>query len=46
MKLGLFGINMGRLALDPPTAVEVARAAEVAGWDSVWTGEHFVLPDP
>ena len=26
--------------------VRVARAAEGAGLDSVWTGEHVVLPDP
>jgi probable F420-dependent oxidoreductase len=45
MKLGLFGINMGPCA-DPETAARVARAAEDAGFDSVWTGEHVVLPDP
>ena len=27
-------------------ASEVAQAAEAAGFDSVWTGEHVVLPDP
>jgi probable F420-dependent oxidoreductase len=46
VKLGLFGINVGRFATDPPTAALVARAAERAGWDSVWAGEHYVLPDP
>jgi len=46
LKLGLFGINIGSLAADPSAAVTVARAAERAGWDSVWAGEHFVLPDP
>jgi len=46
MKLGLFGINMGSLGQEPRRAVEVARAAESAGWESVWTGEHFALPDP
>lgn len=45
MKFGLFGINFGACA-DPATAVAVARAAEDAGFDSVWTGEHVVLPDP
>lgn len=45
MKLGLFGINMGPCA-DPETAARVAVAAEQAGFDSVWTGEHVVLPDP
>ena len=46
MKLGLFGINMDLCATDPGVAVRVARAAEAAGWESVWTGEHYVLPDP
>lgn len=46
VKLGLFGINMGALAHHPDRAIEVARAAEAAGWESVWTGEHFALPDP
>jgi probable F420-dependent oxidoreductase len=45
MKFGLFGINMGPCA-NPITAAGVARAAEAAGFDSVWTGEHIVLPEP
>ena len=45
MKLGLFGINFGPCA-DPALALRVARAAEDAGFESVWTGEHVVLPDP
>lgn len=45
MKFGLFGINVGACA-NPETATAVARAAEDAGFDSVWTGEHVVLPDP
>ncbi|MGH0033228.1 MAG: TIGR03619 family F420-dependent LLM class oxidoreductase [Myxococcota bacterium] len=45
MQLGLFGINTGPCA-DPEVAARVARAAEAAGYDSVWTGEHVVLPDP
>ena len=31
---------------DPAVAVRVAQAAEAAGFESVWTGEHIVLPDP
>jgi probable F420-dependent oxidoreductase len=46
MQLGLFGINMDLCAVDPGVAVRVAQAAEAAGWESVWTGEHYVLPDP
>ncbi len=45
MRFGLFGINTGALA-DPESSVRVAQAAESAGFDSVWTGEHVVLPDP
>ena len=45
MKLGYFGIGSGPCA-DPESAVRVARAAESAGFESVWTGEHVVLPDP
>ena len=44
MKFGLFGINMGPCS-DPVTAVRVAQTAEAAGFESVWTGEHIVLPD-
>lgn len=45
MKIGVFGINTGPCAA-PATAAKVARAAEAAGFESVWTGEHVVLPDP
>jgi probable F420-dependent oxidoreductase len=45
MKFGLYGINVGACA-DPATAATVARLAERIGFDSLWTGEHVVLPDP
>ena len=45
MKLGIFGINNGLLA-DPDIASRVVKTAESAGFESVWTGEHIVLPDP
>lgn len=45
MKIGLFAINYGTCG-DPETAVRVARAAEQVGFESVWAGEHIVLPDP
>jgi probable F420-dependent oxidoreductase len=45
MKFGHFGINMGPCA-NPATAAAAARAAEAVGFESVWTGEHIVLPDP
>ena len=46
MRLGLFLINIDVCATDPAAAVRIAVAAEEAGWESVWTGEHYVLPDP
>lgn len=45
MKIGLFGINFG-VAGDVEAMVSIAKAAESAGLESVWTGEHVVLPDP
>ena len=45
MKYALFGINTGPCA-NPATAGAVARAAENAGFESLWTGEHIVLPEP
>ncbi len=45
MKIGIFGINFGVCA-DPDAISEVAELAEELGFDSLWTGEHVVLPDP
>lgn len=45
MKFGLFGIGSGPCA-DPDVSCAVAQAAESAGFESLWTGEHVVLPDP
>lgn len=45
MKIALFACNMGPCA-DPRVAARVARAAEAAGFESLWAGEHVVLPDP
>jgi probable F420-dependent oxidoreductase len=44
--LGLFLVNFDICATDPAAAARIARAAEEAGWESVWTGEHYVMPDP
>jgi probable F420-dependent oxidoreductase len=41
----LFGINMGPSAT-PSDLIASVRAAEAAGFDSVWAGEHVILPDP
>jgi probable F420-dependent oxidoreductase len=45
MRLGLFSINMGPCS-HPEALAQAAIAAETAGFDSVWAGEHVVLPDP
>ena len=45
MQYGLFGINTG-LCADPAIMLQVATRAEAAGFESLWTGEHVVLPDP
>jgi probable F420-dependent oxidoreductase len=45
MRFGLFGINIGPCA-SGQTAAQIARLAEASGFESVWTGEHVVLPDP
>ncbi len=45
LQFGLFSMNMGPCAL-PATAARIAQRAEAAGFDSLWAGEHVVLPDP
>jgi probable F420-dependent oxidoreductase len=45
MLLGLVHVNMGSMSR-PDELVTAVRAAETAGFDSVWAGEHIVLPDP
>ncbi|MGE0683835.1 MAG: TIGR03619 family F420-dependent LLM class oxidoreductase [Candidatus Binatia bacterium] len=45
MKFGLFSTNMGPCSTPEP-AVRVAQAAEAAGFESLWAGEHVVLPEP
>ena len=43
MKFGLRYCNTGPY-VDPATAVELAQAAEAAGFESMWTVEHTVVP--
>ncbi len=45
MRLGLVHVNMGSMS-QPDALAKAAREAEGAGFDSVWAGEHLVLPDP
>jgi probable F420-dependent oxidoreductase len=44
-RIGLFSIN-SHACSRPATAARIARLAEAAGFDSLWAGEHVVLPDP
>ena len=43
--IGLFSINTDHLA-DPVALATVAKSAEEAGFESLWTAEHVVLPNP
>jgi probable F420-dependent oxidoreductase len=45
LQFGLFSIN-AYAAIEPRTAARLAQAAEAAGFESLWGGEHVVLPDP
>ena len=43
MKFGLRYVSTGRY-VDPAQAIELAQAAETAGFESLWTVEHTVVP--
>lgn len=43
MKFGLRYCNTGRY-VDPKEAVALAQAAEAAGFESIWTVEHTIVP--
>jgi len=45
MKFGLHSINVNSCA-SPEAASRFGRAAEAAGFDSLWVADHVVLPDP
>ena len=45
MKFGLRYASLGKYS-NGPAAVELAQAAEAAGFDSIWTVEHVVVPAP
>jgi probable F420-dependent oxidoreductase len=45
VRLGLIHVNMGSMT-SPAALADAARLAEDAGFDSLWAGEHIVLPDP
>ena len=43
--VGLFSTN-SHACSEPAAAAEVARLAERLGYDSLWAGEHVVVPSP
>ncbi|GHP00007.1 LLM class F420-dependent oxidoreductase [Reticulibacter mediterranei] len=45
MKFGLFSMNAYACSF-PERAVRIAQLAEATGFESLWAGEHVVLPDP
>src|SRR5215470_2524353 len=45
MKFGLHSVNLHTCGY-PEAASGLGRAAEVAGFESLWVADHVVLPDP
>ena len=45
MKFGLHSVNLHSCAY-PEAAARLGRAAEAAGFESLWVADHVVLPDP
>jgi probable F420-dependent oxidoreductase len=45
VKLGVFGLNAGPTHR-PADTMRTAQAAEAMGYDSIWAGEHIVVPSP
>jgi probable F420-dependent oxidoreductase len=44
MRFGVHGLNFGRVAGDIPTLLQVATRADDLGFDSVWVGDHVIIP--
>jgi probable F420-dependent oxidoreductase len=45
VRLGVFGLNAGT-TWGPAETVRFARLVEDLGFDSIWAGEHVVVPSP
>jgi alkanesulfonate monooxygenase SsuD/methylene tetrahydromethanopterin reductase-like flavin-dependent oxidoreductase (luciferase family) len=45
VKYGLHGVNLNTCGY-PDAAARIGRAAEAAGFESLWVADHVVLPDP
>jgi probable F420-dependent oxidoreductase len=44
MKLALFGLHRDESATDPDVLTRRARLAEEVGFESLWVGDHILLP--
>jgi probable F420-dependent oxidoreductase len=44
MRFGVHGLNFGRVAGDIPTLVRLVARTEELSFDSVWVGDHIILP--
>jgi probable F420-dependent oxidoreductase len=45
MNIGLFNVNAGACSV-PANVVRIATLAEEFGYESLWVGEHVVVPSP
>src|SRR6188472_4566068 len=45
MQLGVFGLSSGA-TYQPRDTLALAQLAEELGFDSIWAGEHVVVPNP
>jgi probable F420-dependent oxidoreductase len=44
MRFGLHGFNFGQIASDLPSLLRLVARAEALGFDSVWVGDHIIIP--
>jgi probable F420-dependent oxidoreductase len=44
MRFGVHGLNFGQVAGDIPTLLRVASRVDELGFDSVWVGDHIIIP--
>jgi probable F420-dependent oxidoreductase len=44
MLFGVHGINFGQVAGDMPALLRLVTRADALGFDSVWVGDHVVIP--
>jgi probable F420-dependent oxidoreductase len=45
LRVGLFNVNT-EPTIQPSSLAQIGTLAEALGYDSVWVGEHPILPDP